>query len=111
MGEVGGGEERELLGFTYLIVCFPLDCLCLYCLLRSGIPPTESMCPCGDVQIVASFSLCSFADLAFLSPARSEGGLEAFNLLTMFLLYGKETIKQRIEENGLITFLIRKGEC
>lgn len=54
MEQVGGsrwkGGQRELLGFTYLIICFPLDRLCLYCLFWPGIPP-ESMRTRGDIQM------------------------------------------------------------
>lgn len=55
MEYVGGsrwrGGQRELLGLTYLIICFPLDRVCLYCLLGPGIPPAESMHTRGDIQI------------------------------------------------------------
>lgn len=76
------GGQRELLDFTYLIICFPPDRLCLYCLFRPGIPPAESTHTRGDVQIRLLPSCVPFADLAFLSAAWSETRAVLMDLLS-----------------------------
>lgn len=91
MEQVGGstwkGGQRELLGFTYLIICFPLDCLCLYCLFRPGIPPAEA---CSHVGIFSWRFLLEFP-LTWLSSLLPDlrGGLGILNRLRIFLLRGK----------------------